>query len=216
MPKTRRKPLTRSEKMLRSDGALCVTFVNTGSAKRKSLATYDDLLAWGVETRVLADSDSRRLAAAADAHPGKAADVVRRAGTLCDRLQRILLALATGDKPTDDDFGPFNAELRRVMAFRELVATSGGYRWSWGDAATDDLDRMLWPVLLSAAAVLASSDRGKVRQCEQGDCDLLFVARGGGRPRKFCSPSCGSRSSSKRYYHQEIKPRRARFKRKWG
>ena len=216
MPKTRRKPLTRSEKMLRSDGALCVTFVNTGSAKRKSLATYDDLLAWGVETRVLADSNSRRLASAAAEHPGKAVDVVRRAGTLCDRLRRIFFTLAAGEKPADDDFGPFNVELRRVMAFRELVVTSGGYRWSWGDAEIDDLDRMLWPVLLSAADLLTSRDRVKVRQCEQDDCDLFFVARGGGRPRKFCSGSCGSRSSSKRYYHRELKPRRARFKRKWG
>ena len=34
--------------MLRADGALCVTFVN--SARRQPLETYDDLVAWSVDT----------------------------------------------------------------------------------------------------------------------------------------------------------------------
>lgn len=211
--KRRRKPLTRLEKLQRSDGALCVTFVNTGSAKRKSLATYDDLLIWGGENRVLADADSKRLAGVAAEHPAKAAAVVRRAETLRARLERILLALAAGEKLAADDFKLFHAELRRVMATRELVATSGGgYRWTWGGNDGDDLDRMLWPVLLSASTVLTSRDRERVGRCDREDCDLLFVGHGGGRRRKFCGGVCRTRSSSRAYYRREVKPRRAAAK----
>jgi predicted RNA-binding Zn ribbon-like protein len=211
MPRRSGKPLTRAEKLLRSDGALCVTFVNTGSGKRESLDSYGDLLAWGVATRILADAESRRLAGAAAAHPAKAADVLRRAQTLRARLQRILLALAAGQKPAASDFNPFNADLRRVMAARQLAADASGYRWTWGEA-DDDLDRVLWPVLLSAAVVLASRARGRVRRCRQEDCDLLFVARNGGKQRKFCGLSCGSRSSTRTHYRRKVKPAREQLK----
>ena len=52
MPKRTRKTLTAAERLLRSDGALCVTFVNAG------------------------------VAGLAAEQPGKAADAVRRAQTL--------------------------------------------------------------------------------------------------------------------------------------
>ena len=51
----RKKPLTLLEKMLRSDGALCATFVNTASGKRKALESYEDLLAWAPRARVVAN-----------------------------------------------------------------------------------------------------------------------------------------------------------------
>lgn len=44
----RHKPLTRVEKLRRSDGALRVTFVNTGCAERQFLDGCGDLLAWRV------------------------------------------------------------------------------------------------------------------------------------------------------------------------
>ncbi|MCP3918261.1 MAG: hypothetical protein GY711_22145, partial [bacterium] len=77
----KRKTETRIQKMLRSDGALCVTFVNTGSGKRKALESYDDLLAWGVETGALGAEDAARLTRAAAARPGLAAGAARRAKT---------------------------------------------------------------------------------------------------------------------------------------
>jgi hypothetical protein len=82
MPKRTRKTLTAAERLLRSDGALCVTFVNAGVAGRRSLDAYDDLLAWGVEAGALADADARRLAGLAAEQPGKAADAVRQGQTL--------------------------------------------------------------------------------------------------------------------------------------
>ena len=207
-PGARRKPLTRVEKLLAADGALCVTFINTGSVKRKSLGSYADLIAWGVDTGALSAGDGSRLAAAAAQHPGRAAGVVRRRRTLGARLRRILLAFAAGGKPAAADLEAFNAELRAALSARELVATHSGCRWTWGERE-DDLDRMFWPVLLSAAELLASGAVGRLRECAAPGCDLLFVTDGG-RRRKWCGRVCGNRATSARYYHRKIKPQRAK------
>ncbi len=212
MARSPREPLTRLQKMRRSDGALCVTFVNTASAKRRALETYGDLVAWGVETGALSAPDGSRLLDAAAEHPGAAGGVVRRARTLIRRLERIFVALAAGRRPAAADFEALNAELRRVMSARQLVATHGGYQWSWGELDGEDLDRMLWPVVLSAGNLLVTGDRERVRQCGEG-CGLWFIARGAGRPRKWCGVTCRNRASSKTHYHRKIKPKRAGRKR---
>jgi predicted RNA-binding Zn ribbon-like protein len=208
MAKRRRKALTRMQKLLHSDGALCVTFVNTEAPGRGAIESYDDLLAWGVAAGALSATEAERLAAAAAEHPGNAAGAVRRALTLRQRLRRILLALAEGERPAATDFGPFDADLGRAMAARHLAATPGGYRWAWGDAGGEDLDRMLWPVLLSAAELLTSPGRQRVGQCAGEDCGLFFAARNSGRPRRWCGVACRTRHSSEKHYRLRVKPRR--------
>ncbi|MEE8523502.1 MAG: ABATE domain-containing protein [Thermoanaerobaculia bacterium] len=208
----KRKPLTRLQKLLRSDGALCVTFVNTTSPKRKAIESYDDLLAWGVDAGALAAAESERLASGAAVHPGNAASAVRRALTLRRRLRRILLALAGGGRPAPADLGLFNSDLGRAMATRQVVATGSGYRWSWGDAGGDDLHRMLWPVLRSAADLLTSRYRERVGQCPDEDCGLLFIAHNSGRPRKWCGVACRNRNASQKHYRLRGKSKRARKK----
>ncbi len=209
----RRKRRQSVKAQLRSDGALCVTFVNTGSEKRQALETYADLLAWGVEAGALGAAEVPRLERRAAERPGIAAGVVRRARTLRRRLERILLALAEGARPAGDDLEALNAELSAAMPARKLVAVTSGYRWAWGEGAGDDDGRMLWPVLLSAADLLASADHRRVRRCPHDDCGLLFVARGSGRPRKWCGRACRDRASSRAHYHAKIKPRRRKQKR---
>ena len=205
----RRQPVKRQ---LVSDGALCVTFVNTASEKRQPLATYEDLLAWGVETGVLAGGDASRLERSAGERPASAADVVRRAQTLRGRLERIFLAVAAGDKPAAADFEAFNGDLGAALSARRILPTTAGHRWAWGDRGGEDLDRMLWPILLSAADLLTSRHGRKLRRCPGKDCGLLFVDRSPGKPRKWCSLTCGNRSTSLKHYRAKIRPRRERQK----
>lgn len=110
----------------------------------------------------------------------------------------------------------FNAELGRVLAARRLVAGAAGFDWGWRDDEDGgDLDRMLWPVVLSAADVLSSDDHRYVRQCGGRDCELLFVDRSPGRHRRWCSVKrCGRRTWALEHYHREVKPRRQRRKRR--
>ncbi len=207
----RRKTETRLQKMLRSDGALCVTFVNTAFGKRKRLESFEDLLAWVIATGDLGAEEAARLERAAAERPGLAAGAARRAKTVRARLERILVAVAGGGEPAGRDFEAFNVELGAMLGHRRLVAAGDGFRWSWTVGGGEDSGRVLWPVLLSAGELLASGDRRRLRQCPTGGCGLLFVARGGGRPRKWCGVACRDRSSSRRHYRKVIKPARERL-----
>ncbi len=190
-----------------------MTFVNAGprqagSAQRNPFASYADLLAWGIATGTLSRADATRLEAVAAERPGLASGVVRRARTLAGRLRRILLACAAGAIPDAADLEALNADLRAALAARQLIGVRGGCRWSWDAAGGDDLDRVLWPVLESASELLTAETVGKVRECAAEGCDLLFVARGGGKPRKWCSPACRNRETSSRHYQRRLKPAR--------
>ncbi len=201
--------MTRFEKLLRADGALGLSFLNTASAKRESLETYADLVAWDVAAGTLSAVEGSRLAAVAAEHPGAAAGIARKARALCRRVERIFLAVATGRPVAAADFEPFNADLRRAMGARQLIPTATGYRWSWGDIDGEDLDRALWPVLLSIGELLASPDLERVRRCPDEDCGVWFIARGSGKPRKWCSVACRNRAASRRHYRDKIRPKRA-------
>lgn len=195
------------------DGGLCVNFVNTASARRKPLESYADLLAWGRQSGVLELADAERLSRGAAERPADAEAVLARARELRVSLKRIYLALASRKAPPAADLETLNAALQAALPNRCLTPWEDGCRWTWGGRDADDRDRMLWPVLLDAADVLTSKYRGKVRQCAGKGCDLLFVDRTAGSPRKWCTmKSCGARVKARRHYHKVIKPMNERSK----
>lgn len=209
----KRRPRTPSPEpeLVRRDGGLCVAFVNTASAKRTPIESYGDLLAWGRQCGALDADDARRLEQLAEERPMAAGAALRRARGLRDRVERILRALAAQERPADDDLDELNALLAQVTANRRLVpAANYGYLWGWAER-DDDLDRMLWPVVLSVAEILTTKYCRQVRQCAGDGCDLLFVDRTPGSPRKWCDiEECGRPVRSRKYYRRKLKQARGR------
>ncbi len=203
---------------VRRDGALCAVLVNTASVKRRPreagpLATWEGLLAWAQENGLLGPGDAEQLEQAAGI-PAYVAVALHRVADLRLLLERILLALASHQDPQPSDLAALNAELARASHL--LVRTAGGYRWVWSPGDDDPLDRLLLPIVVSAAEVLASEDRHQVRRCGGKDCDLLFVDRSPGGRRRWCSQeSCGRLARARRRYHTTLKPRRDERRRRW-
>ena len=77
----------------------------------------------------------------------------------------------------------------------------------WGGAGSvDALERVLWPVVRSAADLLTSPERGRVRRCGGANCDWLFMDNSRNHSRRWCDMgSCGNRAKARRYYarHKE-------------
>ena len=210
----KRKNKQQQPELVRRDGGLCVTFVNTGSSKRKSFTTYVDLLEWGLAYGALTGADVERLERAAAERRGDAAEVARRARELRARCQRIFEGLIQGQGPNDSDLDALNAELVSAHTAQRLARSGLGCRRVWGDRGGDDLDRMLWPVVMSMAEVLSTKYHRKVRRCAGQDCDLLFVDRTPGSPRKWCSmKACGNKVNSRRDYDRRLKPWRKELRR---
>ncbi|MEE8522472.1 MAG: CGNR zinc finger domain-containing protein [Thermoanaerobaculia bacterium] len=210
MAKRKSKPVSQEPEIVRRDGALCVTFVNTVSTERPALETYADLLAWGRRSGALTPSQAERLGRVADGEPDQARAVLTRAQTLRGCLLSIFHAIAEGGSPADFDVEALDHSLYEVLAHRRLIAADDGrcqFVWREGD----ELDRMLWPVLTSATRTLTSKHCREIRECASEGCSLMFLDRSSGSPRKWCSQkTCGHRDRSRRHYRKTVKTNRAR------
>ena len=211
MAKRKNRRHSREPELVRRDGALCATFVNTANARRKAITSYADLLAWGEQCGVLSSPDVRRLGRVADERPDDAELVYQRALRLRALLESILLTLVAQETVSTADLDALNADLATVFSRRRLVLAVSGYRWGWDDRGDDDLDRMLWPVIVSVADVLTSKYHRKVRRCPGEDCGLVFVDRTPGSPKKWCDTrTCGHRRNALKSYHRRMKRQRER------
>lgn len=213
----RKKP--RVPRELASSGALSVAFANTAATRRDNrftgspwkpagatVTSYDELVSWGLEMGALDSGEAGELRRKAATDAGEAAAVLERALAMRADLVRILNALARNEPIPAGALGGLNAVLETTPP-RRLVAADDGARWApYGKS--DDLDRMLWPVALSAAEILTADPRLPVRQCAHRDCTWLFLHRSTHR-RFWCdSQICGNRDRGKRYYKDFGKPSR--------
>lgn len=216
MAKKRKQPDGRSALVAR-DGALAVTFVNTGSRRSRRLRDYADLLAWAVEHGAVAAADASRLGELAAERPQDAAAGFAAAEELHALLSRILNARADRKAPPAQAVRELNVLAERTVPRRVLVAMAARLRWHWPEDRERDVYRPLWPVVLSATDVLTSDDCDRVTRCAGEGCDVLFLAKGRGLPRRWCdNRTCGAPFRSKRYYRRVTKPERREWAEKWS
>lgn len=220
---------TKSRKTLRRrDGALCVSFANTCSQRRRAPYDYAELLAWLVRHGAFDAADAERLAAMAAESPGEAIAVFTFAQSARELLWRVFNELADRRKLSPELVEEVNSQLVEALPRQRIVPARNGFQWDWAFGSAEDLGQTLWPVIESAARVLTSKYVAKVVRCGGEGCDLLFLRRRGGSPRRWCSmKSCGKRVKSQRYYQGKVKPkkqmlkeqRRAqkkKFRKEWG
>jgi len=203
-------------------GALCLDLANTVDSRpsdtpKERLGTYADLLAWGEQAGAIDGPGARRLGAAARRRPDVAAAVLRRARALREAIFAIFSAAAGGDAPRSGDLDTLNDELNRAMGHARLIVPEQGRKqnrtgstpakpsacqWGWAGQG-DDLDRVLWPVALSAAGLLTDDHLSRIRVCCAGSCDWLFLDNSRNRSRRWCDMSvCGNREKAQRHYRR--------------
>jgi len=189
-----------------SGGLLCLDFVNTVSGSRarptERLHSHRDLLSWARQARVVAEDEIGRLAREAQRRPGDAARALDDALGLREALFRIFTArieLRANDRA---DLHLLNAWLSRALAHQRIAETPDGFAWTWDDHG-GALERIVWPVIRSAADLLTSPDLRRVRRCAGPTCDWLFMDTSRNHTRRWCDmDSCGNRAKARRYYER--------------
>lgn len=187
-------------------GRLCLDFANTVDAhhlegSREFLADYPDLLRWSVRAGVLTPAESDELLRRADADPAAQAGVFRRALALREAIYRIFSAIAEGEEVPPDDLALLNEELARALPHARVAATPAGMSWDWEES--EALDRMLWPVVRSAAELLTSGDLERIGECEGDLCGWLYLDESKNRSRRWCDmQGCGNRAKARRHYRR--------------
>ncbi|MGE5584001.1 MAG: CGNR zinc finger domain-containing protein [Bacillota bacterium] len=190
-------------------GRLCLDFANTvdwhaSDHPREWLTNYPDLVAWSRHAGALTEAQAQDLARAAEHRSDEAASVLERAITLREAMYRIFSAIVARGEPKATDLAALNSALARALTHLRIAPAGESFAWEW--TGEDELDRMLWPVVWSAAELLVSGDLERVRECPGDGCGWLFLDTSRNRTRKWCSmDSCGNRAKARRHYRRTRK-----------
>jgi predicted RNA-binding Zn ribbon-like protein len=199
-----------------SGGRLCLDFVNTvggmrGVTPKERLAVYPDLVEFARQAGAVDDARAHRLLAEARRRPAEAAAALRDAVKLREALYRLFLARAREEAPLDADVELVSAALGAALSHRRLERRGDALALGWDGSPA--LEAPLWPILTSAAELLASSGEAeRVRVCglfDTHECSWLFVDESRAGTRRWCSmKDCGNRAKARRH-QQRVKSERA-------
>jgi predicted RNA-binding Zn ribbon-like protein len=186
-------------------GLLCLDFANTVEDRpdvhpRELLNSYNDLVSWGQQAHVLTEREAQRLLEEVAHRSAEAASILERAVALRETIFRIIKAVAKEVLPEEDDLVALSAAVADAQDHARIVQKEGGFIWDWAGNA-GDLDRMLWPVVKSAADLLTSDESDDVRVCASETCNWLFMDTSKNHSRRWCDmKSCGNRAKARRFY----------------
>lgn len=191
-----------------SGGALCLDFANTWGNQADPgsdlLRSGADLVVFSRQTESLPPATIDQLALAFAADPEQAGAALSFGADLRSAIYRVFSSRAGGLELPQNDFARINTVLGEAMSSRRLEPYNGGFVWSWAGADPGDLRTPLWPVVESAALLLTSADIERVRECNAGDCNWLFLDRSRAGTRRWCSmSSCGNRAKARRHYRRK-------------
>lgn len=192
-------------------GKLCLEFANTADwhaspVPEEQLTRYADLVHWAQGLGLLAAAEADTLLGQAAAQPALAAEFHTWAIELREAIYRIFTAIATQTSPTARDLEILNEALPQAFNGPALVATAEGFTWRYHTGS--GLDRMLWPVLRSAARLLTSSELDRIGQCaDDRGCGYLFFDASRNRSRRWCDMnSCGNHAKARRHHSRRVRP----------
>jgi predicted RNA-binding Zn ribbon-like protein len=198
-------------------GRPCLDFVNTVGGRvsapgrparardfadqvtRDHLPDFESLLRWAAYASLVPAPELERLRARARHEPPAARRVLARARRLRESLYRIGKALLEGWGPPAADLGVLDEELRQARSHQRLAAKGPRVEAEWAEGGRH-LDRMLWPIAVSAAAVFASDEVERLKQCGGAACGWLFVDTTRNKSRRWCEMAdCGNLAKVRRF-----------------
>ena len=186
---------------------LCVRFVNTVDWRddpvRRSdpLKSYSDLLHWASHAGAIPPRIAHQLAHEASQHPAAAQAAFTHAILLREALASVLAAAVQRSQPPADDLRRFNAALGKSGEHLRLAGSKGAFHLDWDSESS--FERVLWPVVHSAADLVTSSDLQRLRTSEGEGCGWFFLDTTRNRSRRWCNmASCGNRAKVKRFYER--------------
>lgn len=180
---------------------LCLGFVNTLGWRGRpqpseSLNNVNDLLAW-----------LRTSAGMREALPkGQEWEARRRATLFADAIALrealfgIFKAVAAGSRPPEPNLERVQLAVTAAPARRRIVRARSGFAWQV-QKIQSSMPYLLAPVLWSAADLLVSDERHRVRLCANAECLWLFLDASRNATRLWCDmAACGNRAKARRHY----------------
>jgi len=184
-----------------------VDWTSRGPA-RDRIGSYGRLIEWALAAGAIDEPGATRLERRAFSRQRDAGRALDGARALRWTLRRLVSAIAGNDRAVASVRLPLD-ELNRFVAdgYAHARLTKPATRgtaptsplvWTWDDDPAR-LDSLLWPVVRSAAELLASRDIERLRVCAGADCGWVYVDRSRNGLRRWCQMStCGTAEKTRR------------------
>ena len=182
---------------------LCLGFVNTLGWRGRphpseSLNDFKDLKAWLRKSAGM--SEALPPSAAWKLKSERGAAVLSEALDMRESLFALFQALAAGSPTPEAHFARLQQTLAAAPERRRIIAAAGGFAWQIGKMQFS-MPCLLAPVLWSAADLLVSDARNRVRLCANPECLWLFLDASRNATRLWCDmAACGNRAKARRHY----------------
>lgn len=201
-----RVPLADDVKLIGRE--LCLDFTNTvdwhaSDAPVERLVDYDSLVSWSRATGIIDEAEARRLRRQAAADPAAACKALKRAIAVREALYCIFVSVVHRQPIETSDLDVLNDLLAHAHAHLRVVLAGKRLEWQWV-GNPEDLDKMLWPIVHSAADLLTSDRRSRLGQCaDDRGCGWLFLDTSKNHRRRWCAmEDCGNRAKARRHYER--------------
>jgi len=209
------KPAVQPDARWRLVGARpCLDFVNTVGGRdvgdrirRDDIPDYESLLRWSAFASLVEPSEMDRLRERARRSAPAARRVLRRAVRFREAIYRVGKALVVGQPPREAELRILDRELREARRHQRLVARRRRLESDWIQDPRR-LDRVLWPIALSAAAVFGSDEVDQLKQCGGTSCAWLFLDTTRNHSRQWCRMAdCGNAAKVRRFRKRQRRKR---------
>lgn len=194
-------------------GHLCFDFINTVGGRqsnpaargqdfadlviRDRLTDWSDLARWASLSGASALSQPV-LERAGRAEPAQASRIFGRARALRAALFRIFTATIKGWDAPPVDLELLNQEVARARMHQQLAPDGGRYSFTWTEERS--LERILWPVVLSAVEVMTTADPTRITACPGDECGWMFLDTTRNHSRRWCDMAdCGNLAKVRRF-----------------
>ena len=192
-------------------GVLCLDFVNTldnrpSGEPQELLARYGDLVRFAEDTGILTPAQGDRSFAWSEADPEEARRVLQAAVELREAMFAVFSAVIAKRAVPASALALLNGYIQRAAQHLSLTPADGGFAWRY-DSCGDSpggFETMLWPIVRSAAELLASDNLPFVRACSAQSCQWFFLDTSKNHRRRWCSMKlCGNRAKVRKFYARQ-------------
>jgi predicted RNA-binding Zn ribbon-like protein len=194
-----------------SAGVLCLDFANTldnrpSGEPKELLARYGDLVRFAEDTGILTPAQADRLFARSEADPEEAQRVLQAAVELREAMYAVFSAVIAKRAVAASALALLNGYIQLAAQHLSLTPANGGFAWrydSYGDSP-GGFETLLWPIVRSAAELLASDNLPFVRACSSKTCQWFFLDTSKNHRRRWCSMKlCGNRAKVQKFYARQ-------------
>jgi predicted RNA-binding Zn ribbon-like protein len=164
------------------------------------LTSYESLLNFVVQTKLLTVKQTRHLIRATSASAGD--HVLEDTRELREALAELIYAGVDGSNPSSASLLTLEKFFQSARAQTKLVRGGARLQWDWAGAEAKP-EFPLWVLTRAASRLMLSENIERVRACDNPDCRWLFLDTSKNRTRRWCDMKlCGNRMKARRFKAQ--------------